>query len=135
MFTPSNIATPEEIFKACQEAQTALEAHYNADNANACTERLQLLEGHMAITGKMLADAKHHLRMRTERSIDDLYDKKAKLSPSIFNKYIEANTRDYGYLADWCNRLNASCVHSIEATRTIISKLKEEMRIANYGHN
>lgn len=127
----SNIASLESITLLCREAQSFLEAHYNADNGDACVNRMQMLENYMATTGKMLADAKFHLRQKTERSIDDLYSKKEKLSPSVFNKYIDAVTRDVAYLVDWCGRLNAGCVHSIEACRTIISKLKEEMRIAN----
>ena len=127
----SNIASPESITLLCREAQSFLESHYNADNGDACVYRMQMLENYMATTGKMLADAKFHLRQKIEHSIDDLHTKKEKLSASIFNKYVDAVTRDIAYLVDWCGRLNAGCVHSIEACRTIISKLKEEMRIAN----
>lgn len=136
MFKPTNIATPEMIFQNCTTVQTFLEAHYNADNGSACVIRMQDCENYMALTGKLLADAKHRLRELEESSIikaiEASYTKK--MSTSTLNKYIDSLTRDYAYLVDWCGRLNAACTHSADFQRTIISKLKEEARLAGYGN-
>jgi hypothetical protein len=136
MFKPTNIATPEEIFAACQKMQPFLEAYYEADNGAACVDRLQQCESYMALSGKLLADAKHRLRELEESSILQavIEGQKKRMATSTINKYIDSLTRDYAYLVDWCDRINRSATHSADFQRTIISKLKEEMRLSGYGH-
>jgi len=135
MFKPTNIATSEQIFAACTEAQSFLESHYEADNGDACVSRMQGCENYMALTSKLLADAKHRLREVEESSIIKAIEAAyaSKMSTSTMNKYIDSLTRDYAYLVDWCERLNRSCTHSADFQRTIISKLKEEARFASFG--
>jgi hypothetical protein len=136
MFKPTNISSPESIFSACTEIQSFLEAHYEADNGDACVSRLQGCEQYMALTSKMLADAKYGLRELEESSIikaiEASYAKK--MATTTLNKYIDSLTRDYAYLVDWVERLNRSCTHSAEFQRTIISKLKEEARLAGFSN-
>jgi len=129
MFTPTNIATPEEIFKACTEIQGFLEAHYEADNGDACVERGQAIENYMALTSKLLADAKHHEQsLLNSKFINAVkIGVSESMSASTLNKYLDTLVADYTYLVNWCERLNKSCTHSIEFLRTIISKLKQEM--------
>lgn len=137
MFKPTNIATSEEIFNACTKMQPFLESHYEADNGDACVFRLQQCESYMALSGKLLADAKHRLRELEESSILQavVEAQKKRMATSTLNKYIDSLTRDYAYLVDWCERLNRAATHSADFQRTIISKLKEEMRLAGYGNN
>lgn len=132
MFTPTNISTPDQIFKSCEEIQAFLESHYEADNADACVNRGQTAEQYMAITSKMLADAKHHVeRLLNSQFIDAVRTGQEKrMSASTLNKYIDSLTADYNYLVNWCERLNKSCTHAVEFQRTIISKLKQEMYLA-----
>ena len=136
MYKPNCVASPEDISKYVDEIQTFLEAHYEADNGDQCVERLTQLEGYLALTGKMLADAKHHHRSLQESSIVEAVKKaqQSKMSPSTLNKYIESVCRDYAYLVDRCDRLNSGCVHSIDSVRTIVSKLKQEAMLAGYGN-
>lgn len=137
MFKPSNIATPEMIFSLLQEIQSFLEAHYESDNGNACVDRMAQAEAYMAVSGKLLADAKHHLRQLEESSILQalIEAQRKKMSPSTLNKYIDSLTRDYAYLVDWAERLNRACTHTGDFQRTIISKLKEEARLSGYGNH
>jgi len=137
MFKPTNIAEPSQIFNSCTEIQAFLEVHYEADNGDACVSRLQGCEQYMALSSKMLADAKHRLRELEESSIikaiEASYAKK--MATTTLNKYIDSLTRDYAYLVDWCERLNRACTHSADFQRTIISKLKEEMRLAGFSNH
>lgn len=136
MFQPTSIATPEEIFKHCTEMQPFLESHYNADNGDACVLRLQTCEAYMALSGKLLADAKHRLRELEESSIIKAIESanSKRMATSTLNKYIDSLTRDYAYLVDWCDRINRAATHSADFQRTIISKLKEEMRLSGFSN-
>lgn len=116
--------------------QPVLESHYEADNPHACVLRLQECESFMAESGKLLADAKHRLRELEESSIIAavVEGQKKRMATSTINKYIDSLTRDYAYLVDWCDRINRSATHSADFQRTIISKLREEMRLGGYGN-
>lgn len=130
MYKASNIMLPNDIHKTCSEIQSFIESHYNADNPNAVVERANMLESYMAISGKMLADAKYHYN-ETLHSIfiEAVKDgNKEKMQTSTLNKYIDSICRDYQYLVDWCDRTNRSCTHQLEFSRTIISKLKAEFQ-------
>jgi len=137
MYKPTNVSTPEHIAKCCAEAQAFLESFYEADNGDACVSRLQGCENYMALTGKMLADAKHRLRELEESSIIKAVESahRKQMSTTTLNKYIDSLTRDYAYLVDWCDRLNRAATHSADFQRTMISKLKEEAKLAGYGNN
>ena len=135
MFTPTNISSMDEIAKMCKIVQDFCETHYEADNANACVDRGQQLEQYMATISKMYADAKHHKNTVLNGKFLDAV-KKANdgyMSASTMNKYIDTLVADYDYLVDWTNRLNSTCTHQLDFTRTVISKLKEEMRLAGWG--
>lgn len=132
MYQASNIATPEQISESCREMQPFIEAHYDADNPTAVVDRANILESYMALSGKMLADAKYRL----SEVMNSVFVKSVKeavnsgMSPSLTNKYIDSVCRDYQYLVDWCDRINRSCTHQLEFARTIISKLKAEMQMS-----
>lgn len=136
MFTPTNLATSEHIFQRCTYIQEFLERIYDPTDGFDCVDRLAKAEGYMAETGKLLSDAKYNLRQLEESSIIKALAQaqKTKMSPSTLNKYIDSLTRDYAYLVDWCDRINRACTHSGDFQRTLISKLKEEARLAGMGH-
>ena len=132
MFTPSNIASPETIFKLCTDVQQFLESGYNADNGDECVTRGQIAEQYMATTGKMLADAKYHVELvLSSKFLEAVREaNKEKMQTSTMNKYLDSLTAEYNYLVTWCERLNRSCTHALEWQRTIISKLKAEAALA-----
>ncbi len=132
MFTPSNIASPETIFKLCTDVQQFLESGYNADNGDECVTRGQMAEQYMATTGKMLADAKYHVDIvLSSKFLEAVREaNKEKMQTSTLNKYLDSLTAEYNYLVTWLDRQNRALVHSIDFTRTIISKLKAEAALA-----
>lgn len=53
-------------------------------------------------------------------------------SPSLAKEYIDSQCNETGYVYDLAERCSATCVHTIDAVRTIISSLKSERTFANY---
>lgn len=134
MFKATNIASADNIYKHCTEIQSFIEAHYEADNPNSVIDRAKSLEGYMALSGKLLADAKYHYNdVLNSIFIQAVKDGNAqKMSTSTMNKYIDSLVKDYQYLVDWADRINRTCTHELEFSRTIISKLKEEFKASQY---
>lgn len=133
MFKASNIATPESIYTSCNEIQSFIESHYEADNGAAVTCRAQQLEAYMALSGKMLADAKYHLNTAINSDFINAFRQVANMSPSVQKKYLDSICKDYQYLVDWCGRINAACVHQIDMCRSVLSTLRAEMQMNNFS--
>lgn len=128
MYRASNIIPCDQIQDSLIEIQDFLEKEYDADNGTAVVERAQKIEGYMAYTGKLLADAKYHYNNVFESGFIEAIKQNVGVSASTLNKYLDSIVKDYQYLVDWCDRVNRSCTHSVDFSRTIISKLKQEMR-------
>lgn len=116
------------IQDTCIEVQTFLEQSYDADNGTAVVERAQKMEQYMAVTGKMLADAKYHFSDVFESGFMKAIKENIDIAPSTLNKYLDSLVKDYAYIVNWIDRLNRSCTHQLDFSRTIISKLKNEMK-------
>lgn len=54
-------------------------------------------------------------------------------APSLAKDYISARCEKEQYEYDLCERTSRTVVHQIDALRSIISSLKEEMKIASYA--
>lgn len=132
MYKASNIASPEMIERICTDVQLFLESGYNADNPEECITRGQIAEQYMAITGKMLADAKYHVQQIIRSEFYDAAKKamEVNMKPAALNKYLKSLTADAEYLVTWCERLNRGCTHALDWQRTIVSKLKMEAAMA-----
>ncbi len=133
MFKPTNIATSEDIFKACTEMQNFLEADYASDNGDAVMNRAQALESYMALSGKLLADAKYNYAQLLQSEFVDALKRISDLSPSIAAKYIDTMCRDVKYLVDWCDRINRASTHQLEVCRSVLSTLREEFKANVYS--
>lgn len=136
MFKPTHLHTPEHILERCTHLQRTLAEEYSPDLPLDCVDRLVKAEAGMIETAKLLADAKHHLRQLQESTVINAITKSLgqKLPATALNKYLDAATRDSAYLVDWCERLNRACTHAADFQRTLISKHREEARLAGMGH-
>ena len=88
---------------------------------------------YIARTGKLLVDAKHHLNEKKKfEGFDTLREtaSRAGATAKAVNAIIDSLCKDEQYLVDWADRVNRACVHNIDWCRTIVSKQKEEMRLA-----
>jgi len=128
-FTTKNITSLELIQDSLIEIQSYLEQPYDADNGAIIVEPAGILEGYIALSGKLLADAKwHYNEMFNSEFVKTIKDV-SKYQASTTNLYLKTLCKDHQYLVDWADRLNASCTHQLDFSRTLISKLKAEMQL------
>jgi hypothetical protein len=135
--TGVDITTIEKLKEECQLIQSFLEAHYSSDNPAACEMRGVDIEGYMARTGKMLADAKYWRDQFVDQAMSStmtIAARQGKLwTPTLVKVKVDAMAFEYNYLVNWCDRLNRGCTHSLDFIRTLLSKHKEEMRLVGFG--
>ena len=131
MYQPSNITDQQKIHNELEDIQAFLEAQYPADNPAAVTDRFNDLAVYMARSGKMKADAEWHYNSLLNHSImaalKSAYEDR--LSISTINKLIESQAKDAKFLLTWCDRVNRTCTHQLDAMRSIISSLRAEMMV------
>jgi len=125
-----NITTPDKLRETAQKMQTFLEAKPEDQDEGLIT-RLELLGTMAAKSGKCLADAKYWLDQRKNDSITQALKEAmaGDWSISIIHKKIDALCKEENYLVNLFDRINSSAVHQMDATRTVISYRKEQMRM------
>ena len=131
---PANLTEPGSIATELTSIQAYLEADLSADVPADVMERAGKLGQYLARSGKIWADAEYHYNQAVESALMQALKKayEEKLSPSTINKYVEAMARDSRYLLRWAERVNRTCTHQLDAIRSVISSLKEEMRQINF---
>lgn len=124
------ILTIDQLREAAEKMQTFLEAKPE-DQEEGLITRLELLGILAAKAGKCLADAKYHLDQRKNDSITQALKEamEGDWSITIIHKKIDALCKDENYLVTLFDRINSSAVHQMDATRTVISYRKEQMRM------
>lgn len=137
MYQAKNIMLGETIANECQRIQNYCEAEYNADVPDAVVERAGILEGYMAISGKMVADAKYQYNdILNSIFIQAVKDGLQQRMPtSTLNKYIDSICKDFQYLVDWTDRINRTCTHQLDLCRSLISKHKTEYQANQYSNH
>ena len=126
--------TYKDIKEECDTIQVELETVL-PDDINSVIERAKVLSVYMSRTGYLLAEAKKLVRSKKSSEISETIVKIAKegfLSAKAQNALVDTIAADEMYLADSLERLNRSCVHTIDLCRSIISKEKEEMKYLAY---
>ncbi len=122
------LMTLKDIEKEAINIQIFLEVTLS-DNPEELTERGNQLSSYLARTSKMLADAKYHQDVARKQYIAENKDKG--YSPSVLKDIILAATEYENYLVNLIERQNRTCVHQMDWCRTMVSKLKEEMKYTN----
>lgn len=125
----------DKLRKEAQEIQDFLEVTMS-DDPQEVIERGNDLQVYMARTGKMLADAKYMLNKQKHQDTMNIVREfiiDQKLSAKVQNAMIEGICKEWQYLVDWIERLNAACTHQLDWCRSVNSKNKEELRLSNIG--
>jgi hypothetical protein len=97
------------------------------------------LTGWLAFSGQQLAYAKKNWNREKARAYETFVFSRAasglQISPSLAKDYAstKCDTEEYEY--DVAERCNRTIVHTLDAVRTVISALKEEMKTVNYQGN
>lgn len=129
----TNITPIQDLFTEAGNIQKVLEVTISEDGSEA-THHGNDIAVYVARTGKMLADAKFHLNTKKQSDIIGTLRTVAKETPNasakVVNALVDSACKEEQYLVDWIGRLNAAATHKLEWCRTVISKAKEEMRLA-----
>lgn len=122
------------MIREIEEMQDYLEVSVSED-INEVVERIKNLSVYMARSGKMLADAKKELRLKKNNEIRNVVMQIAKqncLSAKAQNTLIDSIAQEENYIVDWLERINRTCVHQIDALRSLLSYEKEQLKNINY---
>lgn len=115
-----------EVIQACEEETIS-------EEVSKVIEYGQTLAPYISRSGKLLADAKHHLNTRMKEDTFDALAKAAKqggATAKAINAIVDSLCVDERYLVDFAERVNRCGVHRLDWCRTLISKAKEDMRLS-----
>jgi hypothetical protein len=124
--------TINELKQECEDMQAEIEC-MTPDELNAVIERAKRLAVYHARSGYLLAEAKRLYRGKKASEIAQTIVKIAKegyLSGRAQNALVDSIAQEEAYFVDHLDRINSTCVHQLDLMRSIISKEKEEMRMA-----
>lgn len=118
----------DEILASAKKMQQYLEEKPGSE-PNELIERAENLTVLIAKSGKLMADAKHLQESVINGAILDSLQKayEERLSPSTINLFVKTAARDFNYVVNFLDRINATATHSLEAVRSILSYRKSEM--------
>jgi len=125
-----NISSIDALRKEAKEIQAYLDIT-TGDDPVEIVERGNDLSVYISRTGKMLADAKMHLDIKRKSAIMEKLrgvGLKIDIPATTLNDLIRASCEEENYLVNWIERLNRAATHQLDWCRTLISKLKEEMK-------
>lgn len=124
-----NIASAEDLLKECADIQAFLDITCSEDITEIIA-RGNDLSAYIARTGKMVADSEYHRDVLLQSSSMALLKEVGKkyVPATTINKLIDAACKDANYLCKWTDRLNRTATHQLDWCRTMISKIKEEMK-------
>jgi len=129
----TNITPMADLLREAEAIQRVIETTISEDGAEATLHGNEIAV-YVARTGKMLADAKYHLNAKKRSELVESLRAVARDTPhataKAVNALVDAACREEQYLVDWLGRLNAAATHKLDWCRTVISKAKEEMRLA-----
>ena len=132
------LITPKE--QICKEL-TDIDSFLNitmSENAEEAVLRGNDLAVYVARSGKLLADAKYWLNeamnSETMKTLAETA-KNAKATATAINALVNSLCREERYLVDWCERCNRTATHQLSWCVTVISKTKEEMKMAGMYNN
>ncbi|MCW0484095.1 hypothetical protein [Gaoshiqia sediminis] len=109
-----------------------------SEDAEEAVARGNDLAAYIARSGKLLADAKYHLNKKMKDDVFAALERIARqngATPTAINAIVKSICKEEQFLVDWSERTNRSATHQLEWCRTVISKAKEEMRLAGFRGN
>jgi hypothetical protein len=122
----------------CLEWMELAAGDYNASQSiNWYIDQLGMLCKSLPFVNEQMAEAKSMLNKKKITAYETLVvssiANEQYFAPSLAKDYISAKCEIEQLNYDLCERCSRSLVHTIEAIRSILSALKEEMKIASYA--
>jgi len=126
----TNITSLQALKKEAEEIQSFLDITVGDDPCE-IVERGNQLAVYISRTSKMLADSKLHLDIKRKSAIMEQLKgigMRLDIPATTLNNLINSSCENENYLVNWIERLNRTATHQIDWCRTLISKMKEEMK-------
>jgi len=126
----------QNLLEEAEKMQNYLEIECS-DNIAEIIERIKTLSVYLARSGNMLAEAKRIYKRKVTSEIANTIIAIAKenfLSAKAQNALVDAIAEDEAFLVDKLDRINSSCVHQIDALRSILSYEKASLKLNETGY-
>lgn len=126
------IHSKEHIENRLNELQQFLEAQYDSEEGHLIMDRLGIASAYMAESGKLKADADWHYMAALNSEIMEAIKtimKEVYLSSTAQNQLVKSLAKNEFRLVTYADRVNRSLTHQIDAMRTQLSYLKEQMKL------
>jgi len=122
--------TKEQLTESATKMQGYLEKKAGSE-PNDLIDRAENLAILIAKSGQCLASAKYLQDTVVNGAIMEALQKayEERLSSSTINKFVQSAAKDFNYLVNWLDRINATATHQLDAIRTIISYRKSELNL------
>ncbi len=130
------MATTEQLRAEATTMQRYLEELCPADPTQ-INERIRTLQVYMARSGEMLAQAKELLNRKRNQEIAQTIVKIAReghLSAKAQNVLVDSLAAEESFLVNWIDRINATCTHQADHTRSLLAYEREQMRLLRTGY-
>ena len=94
------------------------------------------LAAYLPYTGQQMALARKLMNQKRKEAYDQLIFTQRSLGqpvyPSTMKDYVNAQCAEEQFNYDLCERANRSIVHTLDFLRSVLSTLREEMKISQY---
>lgn len=134
MYQAKNISQPNDIADYLTHVQILVNQEVQADDMSILTNYCNELSTWLSTTSKCIADAEYHRDNAVVQTMKDMIEDTVlrQLSPSMAKKYVDSKCADINHLATLADRTHSATVHRLDVMRSIMSALKEEMKLTNY---
>ena len=109
-----------------------------SSHPNEILGRIADISVYLARTSQMLADAKKEVSVIRKsviaKEVIALLTNNIALSATAQKAIIDGIAIEEQYLVDWLERINRTCVHQLDALRSMLSFEKEQLRITKTGY-
>lgn len=119
----------EDILELLEVAMSGMPATQSIDWLS---EHIGALCGYLAFTNAQMAAANRELNIAKERAYAEVVLSHLGIGPSIIKSFAASKCAEQQYNYDICERAARCIVHQLDALRSVLSALKEEMKISSY---
>lgn len=109
----------------------------SAQDASALHAYMLHLTQIMSRSNYLMADYQKKFRQQKKAAYLKLtassHSQQQYFAPSLAKDYIDSQCSETGYVFDMATRVSATCVHTIDAIRSILSSLKSERAFSQYA--
>jgi hypothetical protein len=104
-----------------------------SEDPNEICERIRTINVYMARSSRLLAEAKMH-RRKSEKDVIGALPDFGNMPANTLKKYLEVCAYEWYEIEDALDNLYKTCVHALDSLRSLLSFIKEDMRLSRSGN-